>query len=132
MSQYLHLPIYNVAFEFLKELQMRVPKFAKQYKYFLGGKLIELNIDIIRLIIEANNHRDMSARAMELARLSEKIELLILHTRIAEELEQWGNKKGYLFLVEKLADLSKQAEGWRKSTLSLCERDRCLPRVFNR
>ncbi len=118
MSQYLHLPIYNAAFVFLKELNMRVPKFAKQYKYFLGGRLIEYNVDIIRLIIEANNCRDMSQRAIVLAKLSEKIELLILHSRIAEELEQWGNKKGYLFLVEKLADLSKQAEGWRKSSRS--------------
>jgi len=120
MSQYLHLPIYNVAFGFLKELHMRVPKFSKQHKYFLGGKLIEYNIDIIRLIIEANNCRDMSLRSTELAKLSEKIELLILHTRLAEELEQWGSKNGYLFLVEKLADLSRQTEGWRKSTSSLC------------
>ncbi len=120
MSQYLHLPIYNVAFGFLKELHMRVPKFSKQHKYFLGGKLIEFNIDIIRLIIEANNCRDMSLRSTELAKLSEKIELLILHTRLAEELEQWGSKNGYLFLVEKLADLSRQTEGWRKSTSSLC------------
>ena len=99
---------------------MRVPKFSKQHKYFLGGKLIEYNIDIIRLIIEANNCRDMSLRSTELAKLSEKIELLILHTRLAEELEQWGSKNGYLFLVEKLADLSRQTEGWRKSTSSLC------------
>ena len=116
-----YVSIYTVAFGFLKELHMRVPKFSKQYKYFLGGKLIECNIEIIRLIISANNQRDMPLRATELAKLSEKIELLILHTRIAEELNQWGSQKGYLFLVEKLADLSKQAEGWRKSTLSPCK-----------
>ena len=119
MSQYLHLPIYNAAFGFLKELYMRVPKFSKQHKYFLGGRLIEYNIEIIRLIIEANNHRDMKVRAAELEKLGRQIELLILHCRIAEELEQWGNQKAYLFLVEKLADLSKQAEGWRKSSRSL-------------
>ena len=118
MSQHFHLPIYNAAFEFLKELYMRVPKFAKPYKYFLGGRLIEYNVDIIRLIIEANNHRDMSDRVAKLEKLSEKIEILILHCRIADELQQWGNQKGYLFLVEKLVDLSNQAEGWRKASQS--------------
>ena len=119
MSQYLHVPIYNAAFGFLKELYMRVPKFSKQHKYFLGGRLIEYNIDIIRLIIEANDHRDMESRAAELEKLGRRIELLTLHCRIAEELNQWGSQTGYLFLVEKLADLSKQAEGWRKSSRSL-------------
>jgi hypothetical protein len=118
MSQYLHLPIYNAAFGFLKELYVRVPKFSKQHKYFLGGHLIEYNIEIIRLIIEANNYRDMGARAAELEKLGRQIELLTLHCRIAEELNQWGNQKGYLFMVEKLAELSKQAEGWRKSSRS--------------
>ena len=95
---------------------MRVPKFAKQYKYFLGGRLIEYNVDIIGLIIEANNYRNMADRAFELEKLSKKISQLILHCRMADELEQWGNKKAYLYLVEKLADLSTQAEGWRIST----------------
>ena len=98
---------------------MRVPKFSKQHKYFLGGRLIEYNIDIIRLIIEANDHRDMESRAAEIEKLWRRIELLTLHCRIAEELNQWGSQTGYLFLVEKLADLSKQAEGWRKSSRSL-------------
>ena len=118
MSQYLHLPIYNAAFGFLKELYTRVPKFSKQHKYSLGGRLIEYNIDIIRLIIEANDHRDMESRAAELVKLGRHIEMLTLHCRIAEELNQWGSQKGYLFVVEKLADLSKQAEGWRKSSRS--------------
>ena len=95
---------------------MRVPKFAKQYKYFLGEKLIEYNVDIIGLIIEANNCRDMADRVFELEKLSKKISQLILHCRIADELDQWGSQKSYLYLVEKLADLSTQAEGWRVST----------------
>lgn len=116
MAQYSHLPIYNLAFDLLKELYQRVPKFSKQYKYFLGGRLIEYNIEIIRLIIEANSERDAKKRINLLKDLSEKIELLIIHLRIGNELRQLGQQKSYLFLVEKAVNLSRQAEGWRKST----------------
>jgi len=116
VAQYSHLPIYNLAFDLLKELYQRVPKFSKQYKYFLGGRLVEYNIEIIRLIIETNNERDARKRINFLKDLGEKIELLIIHLRIANELKQLGQQKSYLFLVEKAVNLSRQAEGWRKST----------------
>ena len=62
MAQYSHLPIYNKAFSILRELYQRVPKFGKQYKYFLGGKMIENSIEIIKLIIKANSERDKGKR----------------------------------------------------------------------
>ena len=116
VAQYSHLPIYNLAFDLLKEFYQRVPKFSKQYKYFLGGRLVEYNVEIIRLIIETNNERDTGKRTNLLKDLGEKIELLIIHLRIANELKQLGQQKSYLFLVEKAVNLSRQAEGWRKST----------------
>ena len=115
MSHHSHLPIYTAVFGFLKELYMRVPKFAKQYKYLLGEKLIGYTIDIISLIIEANNQRGVE-RQRTLTNLAEILELLILYVRMAEELNQWGSQKAYLFLSEKLVNISIQAEGWRKST----------------
>jgi hypothetical protein len=118
MSQYSHLPIYNAAFIFLRELYQRVPKFNKQYKYVLGQQLLSYSIATIRLIIKANNERSMEERRLILATLIETIELLGLHCRIAEELHQWGSNKAYLYLMEKTADLLKQAEGWKKSTLT--------------
>lgn len=116
MAQYSHLPIYNLAFDLLKEFYQRVPKFSQQYKYFLGGRLTEYNIEIIRLIIETNSERGAEKRINLLKDLGEKIELLIIHLRIANELKQLGQQKSYLFLVEKAVNLSRQAEGWRKST----------------
>ena len=115
MAQYSHLPIYNLAFDLLKELYQRVPKFSKQYKYFLGGRLVEYSVEIIQQIIETNNERDTRKRINLLKDLGEKIELLIIHLRIANELRQLGQQKSYLFLIEKAVNLSRQAEGWRKS-----------------
>jgi hypothetical protein len=114
VAQYSHLPIYNVAFDLLKELYQRVPKFAKQYKYFLGGRIIGYNVDIVSLIIQANSERDAQRRKYFLDELINIIELLTIHLRMASELKQLGTQKAYLYLSEKAVVLSKQAEGWKK------------------
>ncbi|MHB8860470.1 MAG: four helix bundle protein [Minisyncoccota bacterium] len=115
MAQYSHLPIYNAAFGLLRELYVRVPKFGKQYKYLLGEKLIGANIDIIRLILEANNTREPARRRMLLEELVWLSESIIILLRIANELKQLGGERRYLYLLEKTVGLSKQAEGWKKS-----------------
>ncbi len=118
MAQYSHLPIYNTAFELLREMYQRVPKFGKQYKYILGSKLIEANVESIRLILEINNTRDIVERKNLLEDLVWQSESFIIYLRIANELKQLGGEKNYLFLLEKVVALSKQAEGWRKSISS--------------
>ena len=115
MAQYAHLPIYNAAFELLKEFHMRIPKFSKQYKYQLGEEFIRPSMKIIRLIVETNNTRDNKRRSEILEEMIWNIESLIISLRMANELAQWGNQKSYLYLLEKTVALSKQAEGWRKS-----------------
>ncbi len=114
MAQYSHLPIYNKAFSILRELYLRVPMFGKQYKYFLGGKLIENGIEIIKIIIKANNERDKEKRQTLIDYLCTTIEIMITHLRIANELKQLGGKSSYLYLCEEMVNLSKQAEGWKK------------------
>ena len=116
MAHYEHLPIYNRAFAVLREFNIRVPKFGKQYNYTLGGKLIDLSIKIIELIIRANSERETQTRAEMIERLCLHIEILIIQLRIANELKQLGGQRPYLYLSELVIDLSKQAEGWRKYT----------------
>ncbi len=115
MAQYSHLPIYTDAFTLLRELYERVPKFNKQYKYLLGGEMIKMNIEAIRLILEINNTRETGIRKELLGNLVWCSESIIILLRIANELKQLGGEKSYLYLLEKTVALSKQAEGWRKS-----------------
>lgn len=114
MAQYSHLTIYNKAFAVLREMYGRVPAFEKQYKYFLGGKLIEYSIEIIKIIIKANSERDKEKRQALLEYLCLTIEMLLTHLRIANEMKQLGGQKSYLYLMEMIVDVSKQAEGWKK------------------
>ena len=130
MSQSSHLPIYNSAFFLLKEYYKRVPKFPKQYKYFLGERMIESLVDIIKLVQEANNQKNNYKRVLIIDKIGEKIDELLLYTRIAgelflfakpekEEKEKVGEKKDesnrvYFFLSEKIVELSRQNAGWKK------------------
>lgn len=115
MARYSHLPIYNTAFSLLREFYERVPKFGKQYKYFLGGEIIKENIEVIKLILEINDEKEAKERKILLKNLVWHSESIIIYLRIANELKQLGGEKSYLYLLEKCVAISKQAEGWRKN-----------------
>ena len=78
--------------------------------------MIKMNIEAIRLILEINNTRETNKRIELLGNLVWCSESIIIFLRIANELKQLGGEKSYLYLLEKSVSLSKQAEGWRKST----------------
>ncbi len=114
MSQYSQLPIYNSAVNCLKDLYQRIPKFTKQYKYLLGGKLIEYNIRIISLIFEISNSRDKEERIVLVDEIAKNTDLLMIHVRICNELKQFGKDSSYLYVSENLVDISSQTERWKK------------------
>ncbi len=65
MAQYSHLPIYNLAYELLKEFYQRIPKFTKQYKYLLGEKLVGANIKTPRTVLgESTRNLDCLSRGV--------------------------------------------------------------------
>ena len=114
MSQYSSLPIYNSSVNCLKDLYKRIPKFAKQYKYLLGGKLIEYNIKIISLIFKMSNSRNKEERVRLIEEVENNINLLLIHVRICNDLKQFGVESSYLYVSENLIDISSQAEKWKK------------------
>ena len=98
----------------LKNLYERIPKFSKQYKYLLGERLIDCNIEIIKLISEANNERIKSKRLEHIEKILKKIDEMFVYIRIAEDLKQFKASSAYPYLIEKLTELSRQGTGWRK------------------
>lgn len=114
MSQYSNLPIYNSAISCLKDLYQRIPKFSKQYKYLLGGKLIEYNTKIISLVFEISNSRSKDERRAFVDKILKNIDLLLIHVRICNELKQFGKEDSYLYISENLINISNQAERWKK------------------
>jgi len=108
------LPIYNLAVNCLKDLYQRIPKFDKQYKYLLGGKLVECNTKIISLIFEISNSKDGSERQALCEEILKNVDLMIIHARICNDLKQFGKDEAYIYVSENLVNISNQAEKWKK------------------
>lgn len=114
MSHYSQLPIYHDIFFLLKELYARVPNFSKQYKYFLGGKIVGLNVEMIECLYQISQTYNQNERQNLIKILEKNTEMLSLHIRIAQELKLWGGEKKYLFLAEKISNIKLQIENWKK------------------
>lgn len=98
----------------LRDLYERIPRFSKQYKYLLGEKLIDCDIEIIKEIAEANNERMKSKRLEHIEIILKKVDEMFVYVRIAEELKQFKSSSAYPYLIEKLSEISRQGTGWRK------------------
>ena len=114
MSLYSELPIYNNLFFLLKEFYTRIPKFAKQYKYFLGEKILAGVSESILLVHKISEDKDMQRRYEYAEMIETNMTELLLNIRIAQELNQFTNSKSYFFLFEKIANILDQAKKWKK------------------
>ena len=114
MSNYSQLPIYNSVFFLLKDLYERVPKFSKQYKYILGEKMLGCCIETILLITQISEDKESEKRLVYISNITEKMNKLLIYTRIANELNQLGKESAYFFLAEKILDIVNQTENWKK------------------
>jgi len=114
MSQYSQLPIYNSVFLLLKDLYEMVPKFAKQYKYLLGEKMLDYCVKTIILITQISEEKENEKRIIFVSKISDNINTLLIYTRLANELNQLGKESTYFYLSEKILDISNQTENWKK------------------
>ncbi|MFW0871182.1 MAG: hypothetical protein ACKKL4_01880 [Patescibacteria group bacterium] len=80
----------------------------------LGEKMLECPIDALLLVHQASDCRDKSQRIEYVAAIQNEMNKLLIYTRVANELEQLGNKKAYAFVVENVVSALNQAKNWKK------------------
>jgi hypothetical protein len=114
MTLHSELPIYNDIMFILKDLYRRVPKFSKQYKYILGEKMLECPINSLVLVQKISDCRDKNERIECVVFIQEEINRLLVYVRLANELEQFSNKKSYFFVAENVVNVLNQAKNWKK------------------
>jgi hypothetical protein len=115
MSRYSHLPIYVEAQRILLEFYNRIPKFDKQYKYFLGGRIIEKQTDVVALIIKANNTKDPKSRIKLIESASRLSTDILIYLRISNELKQFKTEKRCMLVSSLSVEIIKQLDGWKKA-----------------
>ncbi|MGB5159267.1 MAG: four helix bundle protein [Desulfobacterales bacterium] len=114
MARYEHLPVYKLAMELGIFLQGVVRKFSRYNKYSIGSELREVSIRIIRLIVRANSTE--SGRSEVLQELVENCELFKTMLVFAKEGKAFDNFNSFQQLSKMAVLLSKQSEGWLKSS----------------
>jgi len=113
MAAYEHLPIFKAMMDLAVFVENTVKFFSRYHKYTLGSELRTMCHEALALIMEANSLRDKGSALMRLRVLLERIKI---HLVIARETKAFHKPNTFLQLAEKVVNVSRQNEGWLKST----------------
>jgi len=113
MARYEHLPIYKAAMDLCVYLEQTVRKFSRYNKYTLGQELRDLSRAILLLIIRANSTLDREQILQELTNSCEMLKVMLV---LAKEVRAFESFKSFQHASSMAVILSKQSEGWLKSS----------------
>ncbi|MCB2181063.1 MAG: four helix bundle protein [Desulfobulbaceae bacterium] len=113
MARYEHLPIYKKAMELAVYLQNVVRNFSRYDKYSIGADLRDLSRRSLMLIIRANNAVNKTDVLRELVECCEMLKTMLF---FAKEVKAFANFKSFQHAASLAVVVSKQSEGWLKSS----------------
>ena len=114
MSRYKHLPIYKITYELLQRVMKTTKEFSREYKFTLGQKIQEEVVELVVLLYKANSSENKTAHIEALLERLQVVELLL---RLCHDLRLIPVKE-YAAIVQMTEDLGKQAQGWKKASIS--------------
>ena len=115
MAKYQQLPIYRLALELVVFLEDTVRGFSRYHKYSIGERLRQTSWDVVTLVVKANN-TPVGSRVELLTLLRDKTEEVSIALAVAGELQAFANHNSWQHAARIAVDLSRQSEGWLKST----------------
>ena len=103
--------LYFKFYQLLKFLYRAVRNFEKQYKYSLGGEILNLTWGCLDLIIEINvlPNKEKLSRIKELGICFDKLKIRL---RIAQELKQISEDQFSHLQSEYIKETGKMIGGW--------------------
>lgn len=110
MTQYNHLPIFQLGYKLTLEIYKTTQRFPREYKYSLGQRLKEISAEFLDYVVIANSLEDKMP-AIKNAEL--RIERLKIHVRLAYDLKIISLGK-YEEVFRSLEDLGRQLSGWKE------------------
>ena len=116
MARYEHLKVFQKSFELLEKIYLYANCFPKAQKFVLGQRIENAGVDLLMLIIEANNTpvKERHPLFKEIFLALEKMRILF---RLAHKLS-FLSTKGYEILSGSLVELSKMLNGWEKTSVN--------------
>jgi hypothetical protein len=114
MALHTELPIYKVAYDLLGVATDYVVNMPRSIKHAFGGRLTQLCVDLVLLILKANCAKD---KVPHLDTLLERVAEANLLLRLCMD-KRFISKSQYAAAIELTASVGKQANGWRKKNAS--------------
>ena len=111
MAQYFHLNIYKTALDLLIMVTNLTSKFNRNYRFTVGEKLQNSNIEFIVCIYKANSAQKENERMLYLKELMEKLQFLNVYIRLSCEIKAIS-KEQYINLTKYTQDIERQLNGW--------------------
>ena len=111
MAIHSQLPIYKVAYDLLSVATDFVQNMPRSVKTVLGGRLRDLCLDLVLLILRANCAKN---KVPHLDTLLERLEETQLLLRLCQD-KRFISQRQYAKAVELTTSVGRQASGWKKS-----------------
>lgn len=114
MALHSELPIYKVAYDLLGLVIQASRNMPRDVKQQVGATLVSECVCIVVLIFRANVAREKAPHLLELV---ERLQVAELFIRLARDLRILPTKQ-YAAAIALTGSIGKQANGWRRSSVS--------------
>ncbi len=104
------LPIYKATFSMLGMVVERVKSFPRFYRYTVGEKMVNINLEMISLIYRANSNYDKLPLIIELC---DRYHMLVMLFRLSVE-QHLLTPAQYARYAMQINIIGRQLTGWKQ------------------
>ena len=105
------LPIYRDTLKLLHETVQKLQDFPKFYRYTIGERMLNANLDMMELIYEINSSRN---KLPYLQKFLARYQIIVILYRLCVE-KKIMTPAQYAHIALIIAKIGKQATGWKNS-----------------
>lgn len=111
-----HLIVFQKIYDLYLYTHKVVMKFPKCQRFLLSSKLIETNLEMLRLTIVANSKKD---RKEEIKEISVLLDIFRIHVRVCKDLN-FLSVKQYSHFTELINEVGRLLVGWERVVKTPC------------
>ena len=102
--------------EVLLWLFRKINSFPKKQRFVLGQRIENTSLEILKLIIHANNEKNTAEKLRCLKEINTQLEILRSLLQISFELK-FMNAKSLEYIITQIDEVGRMLGGWMKSCL---------------
>jgi len=110
MSLSEELPLYKDTLGLLNSTIERTKSYPRYYRYTIGEKMVNINLDMLSLIYKANSSYE---KVTVLSDFLDKYHMIVMLYRVSVELHVITERQ-YACIAYTLQKIGKQATGWKQ------------------